>query len=245
MYRFFIQSANVSANQLSIFGEDVNHIKNVLRMKPGEVIDCVDEDRTAYRCRVSALSEDEVVCDILERHRPDTELKNRITLYMGLPKSDKPELVIQKAVELGAAKVVPVVTKRTIVRLDAKRAKNKQTRWQTVAEAAAKQSKRAIIPEVGEVISFKEALKEASGDDHIFIPYEQEKNITRTRELFRSIKGGESVSVFIGPEGGFEESEIDEAKAAGAVPITLGHRILRAETACIAVLAMLMYELDE
>lgn len=245
MYRFFIQSVNVGSDQLSIFGEDVNHIKNVLRMKPGEVIDCVDEDRTAYRCRVCELSDEEVVCDILERHRPDTELKNRITLYMGLPKSDKPELVIQKAVELGAAKIVPVVTKRTIVRLDAKRAKSKQTRWQAVAEAAAKQSKRAVIPEVGEVISFKEALKEASGDDHLFIPYEQEKNIARTRELFRSIQSGESVSVFIGPEGGFEESEIDEAKAAGAVPITLGHRILRAETACIAVLAMLMYELDE
>ncbi len=244
MYRFFVQSGNVSTSSLSIIGDDVNHIKNVLRMHPGEIIDCVDEDRLAYRCKVAELTEDEIICEILERHEPETELKNRITLYMGLPKSDKPELVIQKAVELGAARIVPVVTKRTVVKLDAKKAAKKVERWQAIAEAAAKQSKRAMIPEVGAVISYRDALLEAGQDDVVLIPYEQETDISRTREIIRGIKTGQSVSVFVGPEGGFEEAEVKAALENGASSITLGHRILRAETACITILSILMYELD-
>ncbi len=245
MYRFFIQSETVSSSELSIVGEDVNHIKNVLRMKAGEIIDCVDEQQDAYRCRIRELHEDEIICDILQRHVPDTELKSRITLYMGLPKSDKPELIIQKAVELGASCIVPVVTKRTVVKLDEKKAKKKVERWQAIAEAAAKQSKRAVIPTVGDVIFYKEALQKASSDDVVLIPYEKESDISRTREIIRGIHRGQSVSVLIGPEGGFEESEVEAAIAVGAKSITLGHRILRAETACMTILGILMYELDE
>ncbi len=244
MYRFFIQSENVSPESLSILGDDVNHIKNVLRMRPGEIIDCVDEDRLAYRCEIAELTDEEIICRILERHEPETELKNKITLYMGLPKSDKPELVIQKAVELGAARIVPVITKRTVVKLDAKKAQKKVERWQGIAEAAAKQSKRAVIPEVGAVIRYKDALLEASKDDVILIPYEQESDIERTRALVRDIKQGQSISVFVGPEGGFEEQEVQDALEGGASSITLGRRILRAETACITILSILMYELD-
>ncbi len=244
MYRFFIQSEHVTESTLSIVGDDVNHIRNVLRMHPGEIIDCVDEDRLAYRCSVKELLEDEIICDILERHIPETELSNRITLYMGLPKSDKPELVIQKAVELGAARIVPVITKRTVVKLDAKKAAKKTERWQAIAEAAAKQSKRAVIPEVGPVMTYREALAEAETDDVILLPYENESGIGYTRETIRAVQPGESISVFVGPEGGFEESEVMLAREAGAKTITLGRRILRAETACITILGILMYELE-
>lgn len=257
MYRFFIQAEQVTMNPsdgdgtkegtvgtLYIDGEDVNHIRNVLRMHPGEIIDCVDEDRMAYRCRIREYEEDRVICDILEKHAPETELENPITLYMGLPKSDKPELVIQKAVELGAVRIVPMITRRTVVRVDEKRAEKKHERWQAVAESAAKQSKRAMIPEVGPIISYSEALKDAAKNEVNLIPYEQERDIAKTREIIRGIRPGQSVGVFVGPEGGFEEQEIEDAKKIGVRPVTLGRRILRAETACITILSILMYELD-
>lgn len=260
MYRFFIQAYQVTMNpaasaeeagnpqpavgSLYIDGEDYNHIHHVLRMHPGEIIDCVDEDRMAYRCRIREYTEDRVICDVLKKHVPETELDNVITLYMGLPKSDKPELIIQKAVELGAVRVVPMLTARTVVRLDAKRAEKKRQRWQNVAEAAAKQSKRAMIPEVDSVMTFSEALQDAGKNEVNLIPYEQETDISKTRTLIRKIQKGQPVGVFVGPEGGFEESEIEAAKAAGVQPITLGRRILRAETACITILSILMYELD-
>lgn len=256
MYRFFILAEQVnrsperksgqdaSEGSLFIRGEDVNHIRNVLRMHPGEVIDCVDEDRLAYRCRIREYTEDEVICDILETHIPDTELDNPITLYMGLPKSDKPELVIQKAVELGAVRIVPMVTRRTVARPDKQRAGKKKQRWQNVAEAAAKQSKRAMVPSVSDVMTFSAALSDAKKLDVKLIPYEQAADIKKTRALIRAIRFGQSVGVFIGPEGGFEEQEVRQAEDAGVRPITLGRRILRAETACITILSILMYELD-
>lgn len=248
MYRFFIQAEQVDMNTspgtLYITGEDYNHIRNVLRMRPGEIIDCVDEDRMAYECRIRDYTEDRVICDVLKKHVPETELDNPIVLYMGLPKSDKPELVIQKAVELGAVRIVPMITARTVARPDAGRAGKKRRRWQTIAEAAAKQSKRAMIPEVDRVMTFSEALDDAGANTVNLIPYEQETDISKTRALIRGIKTGESVGVFVGPEGGFEEREIEDAKKRGIHPITLGRRILRAETACITILSILMYELD-
>lgn len=259
MYRFFIQAEQVKMNPpsegetgrepaatgaLYIDGEDVNHIRNVLRMRPGEIIDCVDEDRMVYRCRIRDYEDEHVICDILKKHAPETELDNPITLYMGLPKSDKPELVIQKAVELGAVRIVPMITRRTVARPDEKRAEKKRQRWQSVAESAAKQSKRAMIPEVGTVISYSEALKDAERNEVNLIPYEQETDIEKTRQLIRGITPGQSVGVFVGPEGGFEKQEIEEAGKRGIHPITLGRRILRAETACITILSILMYELD-
>ena len=160
---------------------------------------------------------------------------------MGLPKFDKMELVIQKAVELGAYRIVPVSMKRTVVKFDPKKAKAKVARWQAIAEAASKQSKRAIIPEVGQVVSFKDALREARSLDHILVPYECAEDITKTREIIAGIGDGESVAVFIGPEGGIDEKEIEAAAEAGAKMITLGRRILRTETAAISTLAILMF----
>ena len=183
------------------------------------------------------------------RMKKDEELwisdKNRIYLFQGLPKADKMELIIQKAVELGAYSVVPVSTRRCVVKLDNKKAEKKVSRWQQIAESAAKQSKRMLVPEVHSVMTFKEALVYAKELDVLLIPYELAKGMKETKELIRSIEPGKSIGVFIGPEGGFEEQEVADAMEAGAKPITLGHRILRTETAGLAVLSVLMFQLED
>ena len=241
MFRFFVDDSQVNGKELMITGGDVNHIKNVLRMKPLDEVEAVLPDGRIATCSLRELSDDEIIADVLFVEESGVELMNKITLYMGLPKFDKMELVIQKAVELGAYRIVPVSMKRTVVKFDAKKAKAKVARWQAIAEAAAKQSKRAVVPEVGEVVSFKEALLEAQGLDHILVPYECAEDIKRTREIISGIGGGESVAVFIGPEGGIDEKEIEAAACAGAKMITLGRRILRTETAAISTLAILMF----
>ena len=232
MYRFFIEAGQVCDHVLHITDEDVNHIRNVLRMRPGEQIEAVDEDRTVYLCRISEILPDEILADVLETEEADTELQNEITLYMGLPKGDKMELIIQKAVELGVSRIVPVSMKRSIVKLDAKKAKARIARWQAIAQAAAKQSKRSIIPEVGEIL------------DVLLLPYENALDIRYTKDVIREIRPGQSVGVFIGPEGGFDRREVETAEETGAKLLTLGKRILRTETAAISMLSILMYELE-
>ena len=172
-------------------------------------------------------------------------MKNRIYLFQGLPKADKMELIVQKAVELGAYSVVPVSTRRCVVKLDNKKAEKKVSRWQQIAESAAKQSKRMLVPEVHSVMTFKEALAYAKELDVLLIPYELAKGMKETKELIQAIEPGKSIGVFIGPEGGFEEQEVADAMEAGAKPITLGHRILRTETAGLAVLSVLMFQLED
>lgn len=244
MYRFFIEAGQVCDHVLHITGEDVNHIRNVLRMRPGEQIEAVDEDRTAYLCRISQILPDEILADVLETEEADTELQNKITLYMGLPKGDKMELIIQKAVELGVSRIVPVSMKRSIVKLDAKKAKARVARWQAIAQAAAKQSKRSIIPEVGEIVPLSAALEEAKALDVLLLPYENALDIRYTKDVIREIRPGQSVGVFIGPEGGFDRREVEAAEENGAKLLTLGKRILRTETAAISMLSILMYELE-
>lgn len=244
MFRFFVDASQISGKELVICGSDVNHIKNVLRMKPLDEVEAVLPDGKIATCSLRDFSDEEIIADVLFVEESGVELSNRITLYMGLPKFDKMELVIQKAVELGAYRVVPVSMKRSIVKFDPKKAKAKVARWQAIAEAAAKQSKRAIIPEIGEVLTFKEALREASGLDHILVPYECAEDISHTRDIISGIGRGESLAIFIGPEGGIDEAEIAAAKSAGAKIITLGRRILRTETAAISVLAILMFMLE-
>ena len=165
---------------------------------------------------------------IIYSQEPDYELPSRIYLFQGLPKADKMELIIQKAVELGAYEVIPVET----------------SRWQQIAESAAKQSKRMLIPHVHEVISFKEALKYAESMDIRLIPYELAKGMQETKEILAAIEPGQSIGIFIGPEGGFEEKEVKAAIEGGAKPITLGRRILRTETAGLAILSVLMFQLE-
>ena len=173
------------------------------------------------------------------------ELSSKIYLFQGLPKSDKMEWIIQKAVELGVHQVIPVATKRAVVRLEGKKEVNKQRRWQAISESAAKQSKRMYVPEVSHVMSFKEALAYANNLDVILLPYERAKGMQETKAIINSIKPGQSIGIFIGPEGGFDEKEVEQSMDEGAKAITLGKRILRTETAGLTVLSVLMFALEE
>ena len=173
------------------------------------------------------------------------ELSSKVYLFQGLPKADKMELIIQKAVELGVYEIVPVAAKRCVVKLDDKKAKKKIERWQQIAESAAKQAGRGVIPEVKDVLSFKEALKYAKDLDVVLIPYELAEGMKETKQLISEIKPGQSVGIFIGPEGGFERAEVEQAMEAGAKPITLGRRILRTETAGLTILSVLMFQLED
>lgn len=245
MSHFFIDSAQVSENSLVIVGDDVNHMKNVLRMREGERFSAADENGICYECAVDKLEKHQVTAKILEKKRGETELSSKIYLFQGLPKSDKMELIIQKAVELGAFEIIPVATKRAIVKLDAKKEASKLKRWQSIAEGAAKQSGRMLIPQISEVKTYAEALKMAQELDVDIIPYECARGMDGTREIFAGIKPGMSVGIFIGPEGGWEESEVEAARELGVKPVTLGRRILRTETAGPTTLSILMYLLEE
>ena len=247
MQRFFVEPYQIEeeAHRIHINGTDVNHIKNVLRMKCGEDVWISDGGDKEYHCQIEELGEDEVLLHILYAQEPEYELPNKLYLFQGLPKADKMELIIQKAVELGAYSVVPVSTRRCVVKLDNKKAEKKVSRWQQIAESAAKQSKRMLVPEVHSVMTFKEALAYAKELDVLLIPYELAKGMKETKELIQAIEPGKSIGVFIGPEGGFEEQEVADAMEAGAKPITLGHRILRTETAGLAVLSVLMFQLED
>ena len=246
MYHFFVDQNAIDKETVTITGKDVNHIKNVLRMKTGEEFTVsVNGSAGEYRCALREYTDDSVICDILSANETGNELPSKIYLFQGLPKSDKMELIIQKAVELGAFKIIPVEMKRSVMKLDPKKAPDKIKRWQAISEAAAKQSKRSIIPEISMPVSFKEALSEASGLTHKLVPYECAEGIAHTREVFDKVKPGDSVAIFIGPEGGFDEGEIELAKSSGFEIITLGRRILRTETAGMVVLSLLMMKLDE
>lgn len=245
MYRFFIEDGISSGSEIRISGSDYNHIKNVLRMKKGEEVLISDGKDREYLCAIAEFTEEEVVLDIVDIMGTSRELPTKITLFQGLPKGDKMEQIIQKTVELGVTEIVPVAMKRCVVKLDAKKAGKKVERWNGIALSAAKQSKRGIIPEVKDVVSYQEAVKMASSMDGFLVPYENAEGIEGARKLVASMKGKKSIAVFIGPEGGFEDSEIELALANGASTLTLGKRILRTETAGMTMLSILMFELEE
>ena len=244
MQQFFAEPSWIRENKIYMQGADVNHIKNVLRMKPGEDVRVSDGGGKAYLCCIHSYEGQTAVLDILKELDPDTELPSRIVLFQGLPKGDKMEWIVQKAVELGAYRIVPFAAKRSVVRLDEKKAEKKQARWQLIAKGAAEQSGRGIIPEVGAVCSFAEALRMAGELDVVLIPYELEEGMKETARILKGIAPGQSVGIFIGPEGGFEEEEVEQAKRAGAHAVTLGKRILRTETAGLTALSILMYHLE-
>ena len=243
MYQFFVEEEQVHSDSISITGGDVNHIKNVLRMKNGEKIRVSSKSGQAYFCHISSILDDEVIAAIDSADETGTELDNHIVLYQGLPKGDKMELIIQKAVELGVSEIVPVAMKNCVVKLDEKKAQSKCKRWQAIAESAAKQSKRTVIPQIQMPLSWKQALEEAKELDVVLVPYENERGMEATREIFRSIPEGASIGVMIGPEGGFSSEEIAQLDK-DMHRISLGRRILRTETAGMATLSMLIYELD-
>ena len=245
MQHFFVSPEQVKEEKIYVEGGDVNHMKNVLRMKLHEKVEISDGYSKKYLCEVEAYEEKAALLNILEEMETDTELASKLYLFQGLPKSDKMELIVQKAVELGVYQVIPVAMKRSVVRLDDKKAAKKVERWNSIAESAAKQAGRSRIPEVAMPLSYKEALKMAEELDITLLPYELAGGMEATREVIRQIKSGQSVGIFIGPEGGFELEEVDAATAMGAKIITLGRRILRTETAGLATLAVLMFELEQ
>ncbi len=245
MHHFFAGPDQIGENEITITGGDVPHIKTVLRLKCGDQISVSDNDGVNYRCEIAEIGSVAVKAKILWAQEADTELPCRISLLQALPKSDKMELIIQKAVELGAFEIVPVASARSVVKLNDQRAAAKVGRWNAIARSAAEQAKRSIIPEVKPVLSFADAAAYAAGMDRKLIPYERAGDMNRTRELFAGISPGDSVAVFIGPEGGFTEEEIAIAREASVEPVTLGRRILRTETAGMTVLSILMYLLEE
>ena len=244
MYRFFVEESQIYNGIVHITGSDVNHIKNVLRMRPGEKILVSTGGEKEYHCAISDFPEGEVLAAVEEVTAADRELPSGIVLFQGLPKGDKMELIIQKAVELGATEIVPVEMKRCVVKLDRKKAEKKAERWQTIALGAAKQSKRMQIPTVHMPVTFQQALAMMAESDVRLMPYENAEGMEGTRRILESIEPGESIAVLIGPEGGIDEAEVEMAMKAKVEPITLGKRILRTETAGMTVLSILVYLLE-
>lgn len=245
MYRFFVEPAQIQEHTITITGNDVNHIKNVLRMKKGEELWISDQEEKEYHCYIEEFLEEEILTHIMYVQEPGFELPGRIYLFQGLPKGEKMEWIIQKAVELGVHEIIPVSMKRCVVKLDKKKAEKKTARWQQIAESAAKQSKRMKIPRIHPVCTYGEALEYADESCQVrLVPYERTEGMKETKEMIEQIEPGQSIGIFIGPEGGFDEKEIEAALQAGMKPISLGKRILRTETAGMTILSVLMFHLE-
>ncbi len=246
MLHLFADPSDVQDERLTITGPEVNHIRNVMRLKPGEEISVsIGGDGKEYRYGIESYTEDSVLCRLRFVKDKEVELPVKVLLFQGLPKADKMDLIVQKAVELGAAEIIPVSMERCVVKLDAGKAAKKTARWQTIAESAASQSRRSIIPRVLAPMSMKEAVEYAKEQTEVrVIPYELQEDDGSVKQYLESLKEGQSVSIFIGPEGGFAPGEVELAKEAGIRPISLGRRILRTETAGLAILSWLIYILE-
>lgn len=244
MYHFFVSEEQINGENAYIEGSDVNHIANVLRMKPGEELLISVKGDGDYLCKIVDIETDRVNLKVLESME-QRELPVNITLLQGIPKSDKLEMIIQKAVELGVSEIIPVKTKRVVVKIDEKKVDTKVNRWNAIAESAAKQSKRSIIPKVYEPISIDNALEIVKDFGVKLIPYENADGIDKTRKILDNMDKTKNIAVFIGPEGGFEESEVERIKNSGFEVITLGKRILRTETAGLALLSNIMIRLED
>lgn len=246
MLHLFADPSDVQDELLTITGPEVNHIRNVMRLKPGEEISVsIGGDGKEYRYGIESYTEDSVLCRLRFVKDKEVELPVKVLLFQGLPKADKMDLIVQKAVELGAAEIIPVSMERCVVKLDAGKAAKKTARWQTIAESAASQSRRSIIPRVLAPMSMREAVEYAKEQTEVrVIPYELQEDDGSVKQYLESLKEGQFVSIFIGPEGGFTPAEVELAKEAGIRPISLGRRILRTETAGLAILSWLIYILE-
>ena len=241
MHRFYADPARSNDSEFFLSADDAHHAVNVLRLHPGDKTEIFFRgDR--WLSELTSCGQDVILCPKVKL--ASTEPSLSVTLFQGLPKGDKMEWIVQKAVELGAFEIIPMATKRCVVKLDEKKSQSKIKIWQAIAEAAAKQSKRAIIPNVHMPMTMKEAVQYAKDMDVKLIPYENAEHMDVTKNLIEGIKPGESVAVFIGPEGGFSEEEIELCKASDIKPITLGKRILRTETAGFTIISWLMYHLE-
>lgn len=246
MLHIFVDPAQMKGDLLYVTGKDVNHIKNVMRLKKGDEISVrTGQDDREYRYGIEEFTDSEVVCRLRFVKEADVELPVKVYLFQGLPKADKMELIIQKAVELGAAEIIPVEMRRSVVKLDASKKAKKTQRWQAIAESAAKQSRRAVVPMVREPMTMEEAVRFAEQNTDVrLLPYELQEADGSTRDVMDGIREGSAVSIFIGPEGGFDPAEVELAREAGIRPISLGKRILRTETAALVVLSFLIYHFE-
>lgn len=247
MYRFFLETSQLKNEPIVLSGEDYNHIHNVLRMKQGEEVLLCDGGDKEYLCAIDGYNteSDQVYLSIADVFGNARELSSRITLFQGYPKGDKMETIIQKAVELGAYEVVPVMMKRCVVKLDDKKARKKVERFNAIALSAAKQSKRGMIPEVKNVMTLSEACNYAKDMDMVLLPYENAQGVQYAKQVISEAYGKGHIGIFIGPEGGFDASEVEQIEAIGGKTISLGHRILRTETAGMTILSLLMFQLEE
>lgn len=243
MYNFFVDESAREGDGYRIDGKDYNHICNVLRMRIGETF-LVSCGGVSSLCRLERIEAESVVAEIVEEDYRNTELPVRFYLFQGLPKGDKMELIIEKTVELGVAGIIPVEMRRCVMKLDEKKKKSRRERWQAIAESAAKQSKRNVIPEVFDVMSYKLAMAKAAEMDLFLVPYENERGMAAAREALHRIQPGMSVGILVGPEGGFEDAELELARTAGAAVISLGKRILRAETAAMTAVGLGMLHVE-
>ncbi|MCQ4726721.1 16S rRNA (uracil(1498)-N(3))-methyltransferase [Anaerotignum faecicola] len=241
MPRYFIKPEDMHGETVFIRDEDAKHLGGVLRAKEGDIVEACDGRGMDYSCVIKEVGKTEILMEIESARPTESEPKTKITLFQGLPKADKMELIIQKCVEIGVWRIVPVAAERSVVRLEGKDAGKKLERWRKISLSAAKQSGRGIIPEIGEIVSFKEAVKMAACFDGAAIPYEKEEK-NGIKEYANSFDGS-SLGLFIGPEGGFDDREIEFAVKNNISPVTLGKRILRTETAAMVSAAILLYEL--
>ncbi len=248
MKHFFTGPENIIEKDGKTFalieGSDVNHAKNVLRMKEADELLVSDGSGNDYICKVASISDGEIMCEVVTKKTSSAELESKIYLFQGLPKADKFEHIIQKSVELGVYEIIPVALSRSVVKYDDKKSKSKVERWQKISESAAKQSQRGIIPKVCNVVSLDEALKMALDIDVKLIPYENFDDTASSKSIIEGIKSGQSVAILVGPEGGFSKEEVLKANEAGFTSISLGSRILRTETAPLMLLSVLSFNLE-
>lgn len=262
MHHFFVKKENISDGEIYIDGEDYFHAAKVLRLKKGEKVLISDPDGTDYICSVvgdgldapgipgaskppkAKVAKSSLRLRIDDVCQSNNELAGDVTLFQCLPKAGNMELIIQKAVELGVRTIVPVSSKNCVVKLEEEAAAAKLKRWQKISEAAAKQSNRSVIPVLLPLISFREAVERCEKLDVRLIAYEEERGLKGTCEALISLLPGKSVGIFIGPEGGFDPLEISMAKRHKILPISLGKRILRVETAAIAALSLIMIRME-
>ena len=252
MPKFFVRQNQVDNGKIVINGQDVKHIRNVLRAKVGEELEiCNSETGENFLCSISEFNEDKIWCNIEQKIQEETESNVKVTIFQGLPKADKMEYIIQKSVELGVYDITPVDMKRCVVKLDEKNANKKIERWQKISEVAAKQCGRNIIPQINNVINIKKLCEIVENYDIVLVAYENEENNSLKNELSQiksTIINNQSqefkIGIVIGPEGGLEKQDVENLKRSGAKIITLGKRILRTETVALNVLSIIMYELE-
>lgn len=247
MYKFFVNENQIENNEIQIIGEDVNHIKNVLRLEIGEnICICIKEKEKSFNCKIVDLDKNMVRCKKIEEVLETTETNTYINIFQGLPKADKLEFIIEKCTEIGVKEITPVAMKRSVVKLDEKDKTKKLIRWQKIAEVAAKQSKRDTIVKINNVINFQNIFEKITDYDILLVAYEKETQIN-LKSVLKNLKNKRNIkiAVLIGPEGGIDETEIKMCKDNNFISVSLGKRILRTETAPLVISSNIIYELED